>query len=46
MKWTMTQNQKQDIARLQLSLEKWTNLERMRQIFEKHKVTQLDRPEK
>ena len=46
MKWTMTQNQRQDIARLQLNLEKWPNLERMRQIFKKHQVTQLDQPEK
>ena len=33
---------KQDTARQQLNLKKWTNLERMRLNFEKHQAPQLD----
>ena len=42
---TLKPNQKQDIARQQLNLEKRTNLERMQPNFEKHRTTQLDQEE-
>ena len=45
--WAMASkaNQNQAIAREQLNLEKWMNVERMRLNFEKHQPTQLDKEE-